>query len=107
MANHKVQTPPTPIAFRAGPTANRPFGSDGTHPLSLVRNIETLLVEAQSVASLTGIKAEVLEVVRDAAEPTPRVCSHERLDCAQRVLGHWLPCELVDALHHGHFVTMV
>jgi hypothetical protein len=92
------------IAFRADLIANCPFGSGDTHALLLVRNVEALLVEAQSLASLAGIKAEVLEVVRDAAELAPRICNHERLDRALRVLGHWLLCELVDTLHHGHFV---
>src|SRR5260370_39710656 len=75
---------------------------DATHTLLLVRNVEALLVETQGLASLTRIKAEVLEVVLDAAEPASRVCSHERLDRALPLLSHRLPRERVDGLHHGH-----
>ena len=34
--------------------------SSGTHTCSLIRNVEALLVEAQGLASLTGMKAKVL-----------------------------------------------
>src|SRR5712692_9739717 len=78
-----------------------PFDSSyDTHTLSLVRNVEALLVETQGLASLTRIEAEVLEVVLDAAKPTSRVCSYERLDRELRLPGHRLLRELVDALHH-------
>src|SRR5260370_38163541 len=68
--------------------------------LALNRTGEALLVKTQGLASLTRIKAEVLEVVLDAAEPPSRVCSHERLDRSLHLPGHRLLRELVDALHH-------
>src|SRR5260370_19766604 len=78
--------------------------SSGTHTCSLIRNVEALLVEAQGLASLTGMKAEVLQVVLDAAEPPSRGCSGERLNSVLHFRGHWLLRKLVDALHHLHIV---
>src|SRR5579863_133650 len=57
---------------------------------SLVRNIETFCVEAQSLPPLTPIKAEVLEVVRYATQLASRIGRHKCLNCLFTTLGYQL-----------------